>query len=305
MQYSMKCAAVGLVALLGGSFVAPSTMAAEQGAPTCLPIEAGDDGTPIIRAKINGAGPFAFVLDTAASGTTIDPARADALALPYDPESDEAQGLGGAITVSFRRVAAFEAGPVRLRGIVVPSLPAPDFDSHDVAGLAGVDLFEKRLAVWSLGGRCVDLKSSGSALPGDGWRAVDARWLRPWKIMLPMRIGGVSGWALLDTGAQYTTLNPAFAERIGLTGAAVQPGGSIAGIDGRDLPLGEGEVRNVAIGPWHWNKRRIRVGALPVFGRLDAAGNHLAILGIDWLAAEGFAIDYGRQSLWLRARPAR
>src|SRR3546814_16344438 len=96
MQYSMKCAAVGLVALLGGSFVAPSTMAAEQGAPTCLPIEAGDDGTPIIRANINGAGPFAFVPDTAASGTTIDPARAAPLAPPSAPATDQAHGLAGA-----------------------------------------------------------------------------------------------------------------------------------------------------------------------------------------------------------------
>lgn len=301
----MKCTAVGLVALLGGSFIAPSTMAAEQGAPTCLPVETGDDGTPIIRARINGTGPFAFVLDTAASGTTIDPARADALALPHDPESEEAQGLGGAITVAFRRVAAFEAGPVRLRGIVLPSLPAPDFDSHDVAGLAGVDLFGKRLAVWSPGSRCVDLKASGDALPAGPWRPVAAKWLQPWKIMLPVRIGGVPGWALLDTGAQYTTLSPAFAGAVGLANDRLRPSGSIAGIDGRELRLSEGDVGAIAIGPWRWTMRRVRVGALPVFARLEAAGDRLAILGMDWLASEGFAIDYGRQSVWLLEPPAR
>ncbi|MBA3941242.1 MAG: hypothetical protein C0520_08545 [Sphingopyxis sp.] len=301
----MARATLRLVALLCGPFLAQSATAAEHGAPSCLPIEAGDDGSPVIRARINGAGPFAFILDTAASGTTIDPARTAALALPRDADSEEAQGMGGAITVSFHRVAAFEAGPVRRHDIVIASLPAPDFDSHDIAGLAGVDLFPNRLVIWSPERRCVDVQASGSRLPDGVWRAVDARWLRPWKIMLPIRIGRISGWALLDTGAQYTTLNPAFAKRIGLQDAALRPGGSITGIDGHELPLGEGEVRDVAIGPWHWNARHVRVGALPLFSRIDGAGDYLAILGVDWLASKGFAIDYGHQSLWLRESGAR
>jgi hypothetical protein len=297
----MKPAIHGIFALVLGHMAIPQAAAATL---ACLPVETGDENTPIIHARINDGPSFAFVLDTAASGTTLAPTRAEALALPRDTATEEAQGMGGAISVYFHRVHSFKAGPVELRDIIVPALPAPAFESHDVAGLAGADLFADRLAIWRPGARCVDLLSSGTDPAAGTWQPVEVKWLQPWKIMLPVRIDGVSGWALLDTGAQYTTLNPAFANAVGLTNDRLRPGGSITGIDGRELRLQEGDVGGVVLGPRHWRERRVRVGDLPVFARLGAAGDKLAILGMDWLASEGFAIDYGRQAVWLLRPPA-
>lgn len=286
---------------LAFAIIAPVT-AAETSPLACLPVESGDQGTPVIRARVNGQGPFAFVLDTAASGTTIDPERTDKLALPRDAATEQAQGMGGEITVHFHRVRSISAGPLTKRDVIVPSLPAPAFESHDIAGLAGVDLFGDRLAVWTPGSPCVGVAASGSA-PGKGaWRPIEANWLQPWKIMLSVRINGVAGWGLLDTGAQHSVINPAFADAIGLTGARLRPSGSITGIDGREMPLVEGDIPAVVIGPWRWDERSVRVGALPVFSRLSAAGDNLIILGMDWLQSEGFAIDYGKQRLWLLER---
>lgn len=291
-----------LIGLLVTAMAAPAARAATD--PACLPIEAGDAGTPIIRATINDRGPFAFVLDTAASGSTIDPVRASELALPRDPQTGEAQGMGGGIAVRFHRIRSMRAGPLALENAAVPVLPAPDFESHDVAGLAGVDLLAGKLTVWTPGTGCVRVVPSGRR-PGPGnWQQVSVQWIQPWKIMLPIRIGEVQGWALLDTGAQYTTLHPAFAARIGLHADRLRPSGSITGIDGRELALSEGEVRAVTIGPWRWRARMVRVGPLPVFDRLQAAGPLLAILGMDWLGPEGFAVDYGTRAVWLRAQGA-
>lgn len=271
-------------------------------APACLRVEAGDAGTPVIRAKINHQGPFAFILDTAASGTTIDPARVARLGLPRDARTEQAQGMGGGIEVRFHRTRSIEAGPVVLRDAVLPALPAPSFDSHDVAGLAGVDLLADRLTIWTPGSGCVLVGAGGTQPQGAAWQMVTARWLRPWKIMLPVRIGKASGWGLLDTGAQHTTLNPVFARQAGLDLGQLRSGGSITGIDGRPMPLLEGEVDDVAVGPWQWHRRSVRVGALPVFDRLSDAGEVLAILGMDWLATEGFAVDYRSRSVWLMQR---
>jgi hypothetical protein len=289
-----------LISLLVTALAAPAAWAATD--PTCLPIEAGDAGTPIIRATINDRGPFAFVLDTAASGSTVDPVRASELDLPRDPQTAEAQGMGGGITVQFHRVRAMRAGPVALENAAVPALPAPDFDSHDVAGLAGIDLLAGKLTVWTPGTGCVRVAPSGARPGPRNWQQVSVQWIQPWKIMLPIQIGDAQGWALLDTGAQYTTLNPVFAERTGLHGDRLRRSGSIAGIDGRELALSEGEVRAVTIGPWRWDQRAVRVGPLPVFDRLQAAGSLLAILGMDWLGSEGFAVDYGTRAVWLRAQ---
>lgn len=276
--------------------------AAEMRGLACLPVETGDQGSPVIKAHLNGKGPFAFILDTAASGTTIDPERAEKLRLPRDAATEQAQGMGGEITVQFHHVRMITAGPLTLRDVVVPTFPAPSFESHDVAGLAGVDLFSKQQAVWISGRNCVGIAKSGTA-PGPGpWRPVKANWLQPWKIMLPVQIDGVSGWGLLDTGAQFTVINPAFADAAGLTAARLVPSGTITGIDGREMSLSRGQIGAVSIGPWRWSDRGVRVGDLPVFERLSAAGDKLAILGIDWLGSESFAVDYGQHALWLHDR---
>ena len=293
----------GKLAILFGLSLAAAmdspVAAAEMRSFACLPVETGDQGSPVIKAYLNGKGPFAFILDTAASGTTIDPERAEKLRLPRDAATEQAQGMGGEITVQFHRVRTISAGPLTLRDAVLPTFPAPDFESHDVAGLAGVDLFSKQQAVWISGHNCVGIAKSGR-VPGPGpWRAVKANWLQPWKIMIPLQIDGVSGWGLLDTGAQFTVINPTFADAAGLTSARLFTSGTIAGIDGREMPLSQGQVRAVSIGPWRWSNRNVRVGALPVFERLSAAGDKLAILGMDWLGSESFAVDYGQRELWL------
>ena len=276
-----------------------AALATSPAVPACLPLERGDEGTPIIRASVNGAQPLAFVLDTAASGTTIDPAVATRLALPREAGTESAQGMGGGIDVVFHRMTSLRAGPIAVLDLSVPALPAPDFRSHAVAGLAGIDLFGKQLAVWAPRDNCVSIRASGTRPTNGRWRKARAKWVQPWKIMLPVRIGRVDGWALLDTGAQYTTLNPRFAQRLGLDVTKLKPAGAIAGIDGRELELREARVDQARVGPWRWATPTVRVGALPVFDRLAMAGDTLAILGMDWLSDRRFAIDYGNRSVWL------
>jgi hypothetical protein len=287
------------------AFLAGLSGAALAGEPACLALERGDAGTPVIQARVNGQGPFAFILDTAASGTSVVEDVAGRLALPRDAETEKAQGLGGEVDIHVYRVADLRAGPLALTDHLAAGLPDFGFESHAIAGLAGVDLFGERLTVWSPARGCVSIGPGGSEPEGDGWTPVEATWTRPWKIMLPVRIAGVDGWGLLDTGAQHTVLNPAFAARLGLvTGSdRVRPGGEIFGVDGRALPLLEAEVDPVSIGPWAWPARTLKTGVLPVFDRLGEADAPVAIIGIDWLADREFAVDYATRRVWLRSAP--
>ncbi|MBL8656708.1 MAG: aspartyl protease family protein [Altererythrobacter sp.] len=286
------------------ALVAAAVLATSPAAASCIALERGDEGTPIIRASINGTEPLAFVLDTAASGTTIDPAVAKRLALPNESGTQTAQGMGGGIDVVLHRILSLRAGPINAQDLSVPALPAPDFRSHAVAGLAGIDVFGKQMAVWAPRDNCVLVLANGTPLRDGTWHNARANWVQPWKIMVPVRIGRVDGWALLDTGAQYTTLNPRFAERLGLDVAKLKPAGAIAGIDGRELQLREARLDHARVGPWRWTSPTVRVGALPVFERLAMAGDTLAILGMDWLSDRRFAIDYGNRSVWLSASQA-
>lgn len=284
------CGAVLALSLVAGG-------ARAGAADECLAITRG--ASPVIEAMVQGQGPFSLVLDTAASGSTLDEETVARLKLPRDAETETAQGMGGPTDVRLYRLGSMSAGPLTLTDVTVPGLPGPEIEGQSVVGLAGIDLFGSALAVWTANGTCVEVKASG-ALPGADWRRVDVKWTRAWKIMLPIRIGGVDGWGLLDTGAQYTVLNPVFAERLGLTQASgrLREGGEIWGIDGRALPLSLAEVEDVKIGQWSWARQTLKVGAMPVFGRLGDASEPLAIIGWDWLADRSFAIDYGAQAVW-------
>ena len=277
------------------SFAILTLMLAAQD-PSCLALERGDGGSPVIQARVNGQGPFAFVLDTASSGTTLDAPRIALLHPPREPAADQAHGMGGAMQVDLYRIATFEAGPIQMRDFVSPQIEPPAFDSHDIAGLAGVDLFGEAMAVWRPAQACVSLRPSGAAEAD--WASVPTDWQRPWRILLPVRIGDTTGWGLLDTGAQHTTLNPAFAAALGLRTDTLPSGGQITGIDGEPLDLAQAQIEDVQMGRWRWPTTPVKVGALPVFDRLGPSDTPLAIIGIDWLQDRGFAIDYGARKVW-------
>ncbi len=232
----------------GLAIVAGSAQAGEA----CLPFTPGDGGTPVIAARVNDQGPFLFILDTAASGTALDPSMVKTLAPPRDAATEQAQGMGGPMDVHFYRIASMIAGPLAMRDFTAPEIPAPQLEDQQIAGLAGVDLFGDALTIWRPRQGCVGVAPTGTLPGGGGWTPIDATWTRPWKIMLPVRIGAVDGLALLDTGAQYSVLNPTFARRLGLGAASgrLRPGGEMFGIDGRPLVLSQASVADVAIGVW-------------------------------------------------------
>lgn len=287
-----------ILSVIGGLSL-PDLAAAQE---RCLPIEAGDGGSPIVMARVNGEGPFAFVLDTASSGTTLDERTVARLGLVRDSETEEAQGLGGAFSVRLFKSPLIAAGPVSLSDTTVPEVPAPEFESHDVVGLAGVDLLAERLTVWRPGTGCVGLMASGGHPGGEGWVETKVEWLQAWKILVPVRIGDISGSALLDTGAQRTVLNRAFAQALELTATSgrLRAGGEISGLDGRPMRLFEADVSDAVIGPWTWGQATVNIGEMPVFSRLGDPERPLMVLGMDWLAGRPFAIDYGARKVWLR-----
>lgn len=274
-----------------------------RAAAGCLALERGDGGSPIIRAELNGSGPYFFVLDTGSSGTTVDEQTAAKLGLARDAATEQGQGWGGGMEVHAYRILKFQAGPLSQTDFIAPGLPAPDFASHRLTGLAGVDLFGSRLITWDVPhGRLLTAASGAKPGPGD-WRPLASNWIRPWKVMAPVSIAGIDGWGLLDTGAQNSTLNPAFADALGLTEASgrLQDGGEVSGIDGQPLRVRRANLAAVRIGQWRWSAAAANVAALPFFDRLGKPDERLMIIGIDWLKDHAFAMDYGRQVVWQKA----
>lgn len=266
----------------------------------CLPIERADGGSPVITAKVNDAGPFAFVLDTASSGTTLDDRRIARLQLVPDGPAEQAEGMGGAIDVRLYRLRRFQVGPLVIEDMIVPGIASPSLGSHDIAGLAGVNIFGQRLATWRWDRSCVQIGKSGSGPAGPGWKPLRSRWLKPWKVMIPVQIGTAHGWGLLDTGAQKSILSPGFARAAGIGKPDTATAGGITGIDGRETALVAHEV-TAMVGSWSYRNVGVNVAALPLFDRLGGMNEPVAVIGMDWIGSRQFAIDYGAARVWQRA----
>jgi predicted aspartyl protease len=249
--------------------------------------------------RINGAGPFAFVLDTGAGGTSFTPSVAASLNLPVDGAAEQAGGLGGSIDIHLHRVDAIEVGPFSMRDVTLAALPGPTFESHPVIGLAGIDLFKDQVIWWDLGAMRAHAAHTGQMVQDRScWQQIEANWMRPWRVLLPVSVNGVEGMAMLDTGAQQTIINASFAEALAL-GARMEPDGEITGVDGNPVPLMRGQIDNAQIGPWRWDNRELHVAELALFGRMGAPSEHFMLLGMDWLDGRRFAIDYGTEEVWL------
>lgn len=261
-----------------------------------IQVARGDAGSPVVSGSVNGRGPLFFILDTGASGTTLRPKTVAEFNLPRDAANDQGQGIGDAVEVALHRVRTIDIGPLNLRDIVVPAVPAPVFDSHDIVGLAGVDLFVDRMAIWNLSKMEVIVRGSIDLTAERCWHRTPSTWLRPWKVMIPISIAGHVGQAMIDTGLQHTTMNRAFAALARPTEQV--PAGEMSGVDGSLIPVMRGHVRSIVLGPLAWSSRTVQIADLPLFQRLGDPAAPTLVLGIDWLEGQTFAIDYKTQTAW-------
>lgn len=112
--------------------VATDTADAERAGQAGVPIRlAGPGGAAlVVPVRINGGGPWDFVLDTGATFTCVDQALADSLQLP---ESQGRLGVGTGVT----------GGPGSMRLVEIDSLSVGDARAEALTGCA-IDLSQFR-----------------------------------------------------------------------------------------------------------------------------------------------------------------
>jgi predicted aspartyl protease len=88
----------------------------------------------LVDVRVNGQGPFQFVVDTGASGTGLSRRLAERLRLG-DGEQRTALGAGGAVSAETVRVRELQVGPLRME-----NLPVFVTDLSAIAGKAGAEI---------------------------------------------------------------------------------------------------------------------------------------------------------------------
>jgi predicted aspartyl protease len=193
---------------------------------------AGDDGALLgtgadaagritVPVRVNGQGPFDFVVDTGANRTVVAAELAAALGLPDDGPAD-IHGIAGVEPARKVMVRLLEVDEVATRGLHAPTLPRSRMGAD---GLLGVDILKGRLVTLDFNRNQLRIGGSRGTGPrsafemrqagtGQGDRdfggpgvAVPARYRFGQLIIVDADVAGRPVTAFIDSGSQSTVGN--------------------------------------------------------------------------------------------------
>lgn len=261
-------------------------------------------GRVVAPVKINGAGPFRFLVDTGANRTAISTGLAARLNLPALPGSTLVQGVTGAELASQVAIAAVTADRLIWRDVAAPVIGAAVLDNAD--GILGADSFRgMRISVNFRRDR-IALAPARSLSPPRGFSIARCRLIKRALLAAPANVGSVRVTAVIDTGAERSIINSALVGALAQAGAApkVLLDTTVLGVVGPKLPARLVQLDALTIGDLR--VRRLNAAHLdaPIFKVWDLATAPAVLLGMDVLGqAEELAIDYAAPALWMRFPP--
>lgn len=298
----LRATVASLVVVSGPAAAQPvdeATEAPMYAAPTRL----DRIGRVVAAVKLNGAGPFRFVLDTGSNRSAISPKLAATLGLTPDPGTPvEVHGVTGSAVVPGATVAELQIGDITLRDQRLPVLPDPVFsDADGILGVAGLE--QARIEVDFAGDRVSIRRSSGRRATGE-YLVVRARPGVGGLLLVSGRVGAVPAKVILDTGAERTIGNRALQDA--LQKRARRDAGRPATIIGATPGAVEAvafESPTIAIGEARLNDVAVTFGDLHVFQLWGLLDEPALVVGMDVLGTvERLVFDYRRHEFQVKPR---
>jgi len=260
-------------------------------------------GHLMVPVFVNGQGPYSFMLDTGADNSAVYAwfASTQHLARGHTAQISGATGDAPETTTRLDKLAL---DGWAIHDVDVDTMPDRS-DGVKIAGIAGADLFMKRLAVLDSGCETMALlprEVDPTQIAGRGAMMIHAGSIKGGKqLTLPVTVNGVAGVATLDTGARSTMINNTFAKAAGV---------DVASDAFRDGPPARGAVQNPVasrIGPigtvsFAGLVRQnvvARVADLPVFDDDGYTNGHAFNIGVDILHGVRLTVDYSARRFWV------
>jgi predicted aspartyl protease len=166
-----------------------------------------------VEVRINGEGPFRFLVDSGADRSVVGAALAARLGL--EPAGKAMlQSMAGRSEVETVRVDRLQIGPSVTRALRLPALPEM-FMGAD--GLIGIDALAEERILLDHERRQVTVQRSRDAPPlsaGEGEIVVTARRRRGQLILTQVRANGVALYAVIDSGSEVTLGNSALRAKL-------------------------------------------------------------------------------------------
>ena len=164
-----------------------------------------------VDVKVNGRGPYHFIVDSGADTSAIGLGIAHDLSLPLG-EPAILNGMTDRSIVDRVKVRQLTFGQSSVRNLVLPALREADLGAD---GLIGIDALTEQRLMMDFDKHLIKVEDGRTplhVLPGD--IVVTARRRRGQLILTEVRAGGIHLNAVIDTGSQITIGNLALRDRL-------------------------------------------------------------------------------------------
>jgi len=261
-----------------------------------VPIEIAATGHATVPVE-GGFGVRQFVFDTGAEGSAVYADFADEVGFK-SAGSEELQGQTGAANVPLVKLER-----LTLDGTTKAPLEAvkldPRADGVPLAGIVGLDMFGDRTVDFDMPQKRLALLAPGQRpVAGEGIVATPTLGNL---LTIPVRIGGVTSTAVIDTGARKTRINWKLGKLLGLDPEKVAKGDVIQGATNKAIETGATKITDVHLGDRALADAPVLVADLPVFEAFGVADRPAIILGLDWLDGTRMVIDFPARRVWFEA----
>lgn len=243
------------------------------------------------EVRINGHGPFRFVIDTGAQRSAVADTVVAALELPAAPQV-MIHGITAATLNATARIARLTLVNETFRDINAPVLPIDQLGAH---GLIGLDVLARFRLGFDTVGRRVTLSQPGGVRlshgrmedTGPGIRRRPSKHIRQrlgHLLMTDTLAEDVPVAAFIDTGAQSSIGNRALQRAIG-TRATGDPMQTVPiliyGVTGESLLAHSGTLRSLRLGRQRLNQTPLLFADLHCFDFLELNESPALLVGAD------------------------
>ena len=249
-----------------------------------------------VEVRVNGRGPYQFVVDSGADTSVVGLRIARDLRLPLGTPVT-LNNMTDRNVVDRVHVESLSLGPSIIRNLQLPALREADLGG---AGMIGIDALARQRLMMDFEKRSIRVEDASKPVrsqPGD--IVVTARLQRGQLILTEVRAGRLTLDAVIDTGSQITIGNKALRDKLVRRRIGKFQTVTATGVTGKTVQLELAQVAELRLGSVVLRNVPMAFADVPPFEVFGLAGKPALLLGTDLLET------FRRISLDFRARKVR
>lgn len=249
-----------------------------------------------VAVKVNGSGPYRFVVDSGADSSVVGERVARLLKLPLGRRTI-LNSITDSQYVDRVLVDELELGPTKVQDLEIPVLRERDLGAH---GMLGLDALVEQRLMLDFEKRLITIDDGRTPLPKFNDEIVVTARLRKGQLILTqVRAGTQQLDAVVDTGSEITIGNSALRDKLLKRNPRQFTEIEVTGVTGTTSKLQLARIPLLRIGSVTMHNVPVAFADVPPFGVFGLANKPSLLLGTDLMAS------FRKVSLDFRERKVR